>query len=275
MDLVVDANGIYARAFYALHKGKGVDSGFEQLDDLNESRCDEVYRIVHSGIVDFILGGSRYCPIPRPDRVSIVWDGEHRRDKGRIKPPEYYEYLAYTRNALKESLGAVHFISPGEADDAIASTVALSQRGNHDVIVVSSDKDICQTINEHCLVYSPSAERILDAAYVEQRWGVHNPSHLAVYLAICGDAVDKISGIHGIGPKGFKKLYAGIDGKAAVGDVFNVICDRLTEDQANQFAEMLNLTLLDYGLEVPEPERPRLHPTTARRCQARRCQESE
>lgn len=87
-----------------------------------------------------------------------------------------------------------------EADDIIAS-VALRASPEAEVLVVSSDKDLCQLAGEHVWIVPPGkpGER-WGPAEVVARYGVP-PDRIVDMLALCGDASDNIPGVPGIGPK--------------------------------------------------------------------------
>jgi len=269
LDMIVDGNGVFARAYYALssanaEQAQEVHSAFSVLDeDISEPLEQEVYRVVSSGILDLILGGPRECPLQHPDRLAVVWDGMCRRDKGRRKPASYYSCLDLTRARLSQDMDVTQYVAEGEADDAIASMAVKCERQGHQVLIVSSDKDLCQIITDRVQVYSPHQRQVLGATYVRERWGVLNPAHFALYLAVVGDAIDRIPGLKGYGPKAFAKLYTGIDKKATVSEAFAHIYGRLSEERGLELEAMLDLTLLDYGLVVPEPSPCRNHRSTA------------
>ena len=87
-----------------------------------------------------------------------------------------------------------------EADDLIGSALyALRDHGFHGVLV-TGDKDFAQLVDEHTVILDPSRNLRLDAAAVKRKHGVR-PDQFADYLALTGDAVDNIPGVHGIGPK--------------------------------------------------------------------------
>jgi len=89
-----------------------------------------------------------------------------------------------------------------EADDIIATlTRKAGEMGLHTVII-SSDKDILQLVDEHTLVFSPYKDEglIYDREKVKERYGVE-PTRIADIIALMGDEVDNIPGVPGIGEK--------------------------------------------------------------------------
>jgi len=97
-----------------------------------------------------------------------------------------------------------------EADDLIA-TMALSMReqGFRNVIV-SGDKDLAQLLRGNDFWWGFARDQQLDAAKVIEKFGVA-PEFIQDYLGLCGDAVDNIPGVPGIGPKTASELLQRFD----------------------------------------------------------------
>lgn len=87
-----------------------------------------------------------------------------------------------------------------EADDLIA-TLALSMReqGFRNG-VVSGDKDLAQLLRGGDFWWDFARNKQLDADKVIDKFGVP-PEAIQDYLGLCGDAVDNIPGVPGVGPK--------------------------------------------------------------------------
>jgi DNA polymerase-1 len=93
-------------------------------------------------------------------------------------------------------------------------------RQGHDVLIVSSDKDFAQIVNQQIkiLLPPPTANpklgwQVRDEAGVREKFGVP-PSQIADFLALVGDTSDNIPGVKGIGEKTALELvnqYASLD----------------------------------------------------------------
>ena len=120
-------------------------------------------------------------------------------------PPDLGEQIPYIRRTL-EAMRIPILQFPGfEADDVIG---ALATRATEmaDVVIVSSDKDMLQLVNDRVHMYNPVKEDIwYDADTAEQFMGV-KPSQVSDLLALMGDSVDNIPGAPGIGEKGARDL---------------------------------------------------------------------
>ena len=92
---------------------------------------------------------------------------------------------------------------PGfEADDVIGTLSRRAVEQGLDVVIVSSDKDMLQLVNDHVQMLNPMKDDTwYDAPATEAFMGV-KPSQVADLLALKGDTIDNIPGAPGIGDKG-------------------------------------------------------------------------
>ena len=87
-----------------------------------------------------------------------------------------------------------------EADDLIATlSLSMREQGFRNVIV-SGDKDLAQLIRGDDFWWDYARDRQLKAPQVVEKFGVP-PEAIQDYLGLCGDAVDNIPGVPGVGPK--------------------------------------------------------------------------
>jgi len=94
-----------------------------------------------------------------------------------------------------------------EADDLIGSALHASRDEALRGVIVSADKDLSQLLGEHDEQWDYARNQRWGAAGVKARHGVH-AHQIADYLALCGDAVDNIPGVSGIGAKSAAVLLA-------------------------------------------------------------------
>ncbi len=93
-----------------------------------------------------------------------------------------------------------------EADDLIGTLARQAAEAGFHVIIVASDKDLFQLVNDHVTIMNPhKGNLMMDAAKVEEVFGVR-PDQVVDVLALMGDASDNIPGVPGIGEKGAKQL---------------------------------------------------------------------
>jgi len=87
-----------------------------------------------------------------------------------------------------------------EADDLIGSALASKRAHGFRGVIVSADKDLSQLLDEHDEQWDYARNQRWGAAGVPARHGVE-ARQIADYLGLCGDAVDNIPGVPGIGAK--------------------------------------------------------------------------
>lgn len=94
-----------------------------------------------------------------------------------------------------------------EADDLIGSALHAARPGGFRGVIVSADKDLSQLLGEHDEQWDYARGQRWGMTGVKARHGVE-AAQIADYLALCGDAVDNIPGVSGIGAKSAAVLLA-------------------------------------------------------------------
>jgi DNA polymerase I len=120
-------------------------------------------------------------------------------------PPDLGDQIPYIRRLLEAMRIPVLQYAGFEADDVIG---AMARRASEefDVVIVSSDKDMLQLVDERVHMYNPVKEDVwYDPATAEEYMGV-KPAQVADLLALMGDSVDNIPGAPGIGEKGAQSI---------------------------------------------------------------------
>jgi DNA polymerase I len=121
-------------------------------------------------------------------------------------PPDLADQIPHVRRVLDAMrIPVLHY--PGfEADDVIGTLARRVEGHGLDVVIVSSDKDMLQLVDDHVFMLNPAKDdTFYDAARVKEFMGVM-PAQVADLLALMGDAVDNIPGAPGIGEKGARDL---------------------------------------------------------------------
>jgi DNA polymerase-1 len=146
------------------------------------------------------------------DYLVAVFDGP---DNKKMRTEIYADYKSH-RKAMPEDLypqieralqwcelAGVPFLSiPGvEADDTMGSIAVWAERQEAEVYLCSSDKDLCQLIDDKIFMIQLHKDNLLvDKQKVQEIYGI-TPKQMIDYLAIVGDASDNIPGLEGFGPK--------------------------------------------------------------------------
>ena len=87
-----------------------------------------------------------------------------------------------------------------EADDLIATYAREAEEAGAIVTIVSSDKDMMQLVRERVTMLDPIRNRPIGDAEVREKFGV-GPDKVIEVQALCGDSVDNVPGVPGIGVK--------------------------------------------------------------------------
>jgi len=113
---------------------------------------------------------------------------------------------------LLAALGIPALTEPGvEADDVIASIARRAADSGMDCLIVTSDKDLAQLVDERISLIRPTGrgkeigEQIIDPEGVKEQYGV-DPDRIVDLLALVGDASDNVPGVPGVGEKTAKRL---------------------------------------------------------------------
>jgi DNA polymerase-1 len=95
-----------------------------------------------------------------------------------------------------------------EADDVIGTLTERAAAEGYQVAIVTGDKDFFQLVRDGIRVYNPRDDGTwFDAAGVREKFGV-TPDQVVDTLALMGDTIDNVKGVHGIGEKGARDLIA-------------------------------------------------------------------
>jgi 5'-3' exonuclease len=117
-----------------------------------------------------------------------------------LPPPDLERQFVQCR-AMTEALGIHVMIDHTyEADDLIGSTLWSLRGHGFRSVVVSADKDFGQLLGEQDEQWDFARNLRWGPAGVFERLGVR-PEQVADFLALCGDAVDNIPGVPGVGAK--------------------------------------------------------------------------
>ncbi len=154
----------------------------------------------------------------KPDYIAAIFESseptfrsesfaEYKANRAEM-PHDLGEQIPYIRRTL-EAMHIPILEFPGfEADDVIGAIACREPQKPLQVVIVSSDKDMLQLVNERVFMLNPMKDdEWYDAAKVEQFMGV-KPSQVADLLALKGDSIDNIPGAPGIGDKGARDLIS-------------------------------------------------------------------
>ena len=147
-------------------------------------------------------------------------------------PEDLRRQIPYIRRAL-EALHIPILEAEGfEADDVIGTLARKAALEQHEVFIVSGDKDMMQLVTPQVKILNPQKDNlVLDPAKVFETLGVP-PEKVVDLMALRGDAVDNIPGAPGIGDKGSVELILEFGSVEAV-------LDRAAEVRRKSYRESL------------------------------------
>jgi DNA polymerase-1 len=167
----------------------------------------------------------------KPSKVYICWDGEGGSAKRKSLKKDYKAGRKAIRlnravrnlneqeefaNKLWQQSRIVEYYNEmpivqfkfksTEADDIIAHLCQMPELSDHQKIVVSSDKDFFQLLDDKTVLYRPIQKEILNKNKIIEKFDIH-PCNFAMARAMAGDKSDNIEGIGGAGLKTVAKRF--------------------------------------------------------------------
>jgi len=171
----------------------------------------------------------------KPTSMMIAWDygvpefrrkalPEYKANRHQDDDPDEYEDFVRQMRELSDYIlpmtGIVSIIKKGsEADDIMYHASRISKTP---VIIISSDKDMFQCINENVSVYNPARDTLYTPELITEQYGI-DVKDIVHWRAIQGDSSDNIQGVTGIGEKTATKLFQTFGSLSAIE---NAVMDR-------------------------------------------------
>ncbi len=201
---IVDGHSQLFRAYYAIRNlsspsGIPTNAVFGFIQMMNKLVRDESPRHL---VVVFDAPGETF-------RTTIYNDYKANRAPA---PPDLEVQREWVMKIL-DAMNIPHMEVIGvEADDVIGTLATEASKNKTDAIIVSSDKDLFQVIDNHVKVFRQHHEhfKVYDAAAVKEELGIV-PAKMVDFIALRGDSSDNIPGVTGIGPKSAAKLLKQFD----------------------------------------------------------------
>jgi DNA polymerase-1 len=192
--LLVDGSSYLYRAFHV--------PNLQQLTNARGEPTGAVYGVVN--MLRSLL--AEY----EPQHMAVVFDAKGKNFRHQLyeqykanrppMPPELSEQVPPLL-AMVRALGLPLLQIEGvEADDVIGALAKRATALGMDTVISTGDKDMAQLVDEHVTLVNTMSRTTLDAAGVEEKFGV-TPGQIVDYLALIGDSSDNIPGIPKVGPK--------------------------------------------------------------------------
>ena len=166
-----------------------------------------------------------------PDKITIVWEGGGSARRRAIDPKykegrrpvlmnrsSYYaengivDTVEDRNSQLKVLIEILNntqinqiYVGDCEADDVIAY-LCKTKKSKQSKIIVTSDKDFYQLIDDQTKIWSPNKKLLIDEDYVLEKWHVLSDNFCTV-RCFAGDQSDGIKGVKGAGFKMMAKKF--------------------------------------------------------------------
>lgn len=211
--LLVDGNSLTYRAFFALPTDMATASGQ-----------------VTNAVFGFTSMLAYVLDEQKPEGILVAFDRPEPTFRHEAEP-EYKAQRDAAPDILRQQMGLVREVLDAlgiqnvdvagfEADDIIATAVDELVSRNHDVIIVTGDRDSYQLVDDATRVRVMYNKRgvsdyaLYDEDGIAEKTGVR-PELYVQYASLRGDNSDNLPGVPGVGEKTAAKLinkYGGVDG---------------------------------------------------------------
>jgi DNA polymerase-1 len=168
-------------------------------------------------------------------------------------PENLRRQIPYIRRALEALRIPILEAEGFEADDVIGTLAREAAEEQHEVFIVSGDKDMMQLVTPTVKILNPQKDNlILDPAKVVEVLGVP-PEKVIDVMALRGDSVDNIPGAPGIGDKGSVDLIVEFGSVEAVLDRASEVKRKSYREslEQNRDAVLLSKELVTIDCHVP------------------------
>jgi DNA polymerase I len=182
---------------------------------------------------------------------EVTYEGY--KAKREAMPEDLRRQIPYIRRALEALRIPILEAEGFEADDVIGTLAREAAEHEHEVFIVSGDKDMMQLVTPQVKILNPQKDNlILDPAKVEETLGVP-PGKVVDVMALRGDAVDNIPGAPGIGDKGSVELIKEFGSVEAVLDRAAEVKRKAYREslEQNRDAVLLSKELVTIDCRVP------------------------
>lgn len=155
-------------------------------------------------------------------RVNRAYGGMLTEEEERLSMKQQFVWLNDVMNYLPMQVMIYDGI---EADDVIGYlTTSIITGDDQEVVIVSTDKDFIQLVNERVTVFSPTKKKLYDRQTVFDEFGIW-PQNILLFRTMDGDKSDNIPGVKGAGLKTLLKRIPELseDRKITFDEFFEIV----------------------------------------------------
>jgi len=169
------------------------------------------------GVYGFAVMALEVIKRLKPDYVCVAWDKPKTNIRKRLAlypeykagrkpaPADFYEQVPVLHQLLEAFGWPLYELDDFEADDIMGTLAVQAKAKNIETMLVTSDLDMLQLVNDHVHVYALktglSNIELYSPKSFEAKYGINVHQFLDL-KSLKGDSSDNIPGVPGIGEKG-------------------------------------------------------------------------
>lgn len=190
--LGIDFNNVMFRSFFGNPK---INSNGENVNAVNGIFFD-LRRLINIYDPEYIV----FCNDLGRDKTFRRKMFPGYKSTRKDLDPNLRDQFAYAEKLLK--LLGYRFINnfEYEADDILGMISQYATENEMEMIIVSSDRDYYQLINDHVLIHNLRTRNTVDKEFIYDKYELE-PKDLIELKGLAGDTSDNIPGVYGIGEK--------------------------------------------------------------------------
>lgn len=202
----------------------------------------------------------------RPNLIVVVWDGQGGSQQRRAKHKDYKagrKPLRLNRsdiilseeeqenNKIWQQLRVIEYLNSTpviqfmennvEADDVISYVKSMPLFSDWQKVIVSSDKDFYQLLDNNTVLCRPTQGEILNKNMIIERHGIH-PNNFALARSMVGDKSDNIPGLRGVGLGTVAKRFPFLaeEKNFFIDDLVDFCREKMKESSVKVFANVVD-----------------------------------
>jgi DNA polymerase-1 len=248
--LLVDANGLVYRAFFALpyfttHDGQPTNAvyGFTTM----------LLKVLDEEAPDYVaVAFDRPGPTFRHEAYA-----EYKAQRPKM-PDDLRPQVLLAHEVVEALRMPVFEIAGFEADDVIGTIARRAEEKGSEVLIVTGDLDALQLVSPQVRVMVTSRgiseTTIYDEAAVHKRFGIA-PSQIPDLKSLKGDPTDNIPGVPGVGEKTAARLLADYPSVEVLLDALDRLRDARLQEKLvkhrDQVLQSKRLSTIDTAVDFP------------------------
>ena len=211
-----------------------------------------------AGVTGFLRSIGYAIRQTQPTRVVVVFDGKNGsqnrkklyseykagRDKSQLRVNRQYADMMNEEDEkesmkrqyvwlmeMMHELPITTMIYDGvEADDIMAYIPTQILKEGEQAVVMSTDKDFLQLVDDNTIVWSPTKKKIYNRKSVFEEFGLDS-KNILIYRVLDGDKSDNIPGVYGCGIKTLIKRFPELteDSEITVQELFQITENKVEE----------------------------------------------